>query len=430
MRWIKIVLIGLLLVVTGCENNIIISYNPELLDTIKFVKFEKRSDTGVAICDGADPDHLSLHFIVTGDQGSPITPTHSLLGRFGEEVEKVELLTLDEEDDGAVSLVNEGKLTFEANGVATTRQDLHFLIDLTKNIGATPAADNDSPRSGGVTSGEIDLLTNSLDTALKNSRKLYNDSKTSFPADPFGVQLSAFTGDAVGPGLKLLLKDEYVTDHTVIEEYFQRDSGNDKNYLTVYETAITYHRKFYDGLYRLLEVMGGDSGNQNVVLLTNGYDELFYDEDLFPAETPSAGIEAGTTSSRSEADLVTLATDTKIPLFIAANRSNQKSFGIKYIATVDQKLKNLACITNGIYFDTYLDQERCRKGQETQCFQSIDYSNIDTHMIGRLTHAIFGTWRLDIKYSGTGEHIGMVRITYRDGNQELNTEDMIYKVIQ
>lgn len=410
------ILIMAFLFMISCENNVIISYNPESFKDIQFVKFEKiDQNSNLVTCEeDAETNSYYVYFILKGSFGSSITPDHPSLGNIENEFE-IKFLEKSGTPDSNIQL-SSTKLEFVEN-VGTTdktaRQNLHFLVDFTKSNseGTTPSL------SGGFGSSTTEL--SKILTAIK-----------SFLTDtPFGIKYSAFTSkdkSNLENYIVYPVNRRYDTEKKNIELYLSPNS-NKSDYSSLFATISDTHRKLFDSYDRVITSMKEDVNNinKNLILISDGYEEAFYEtaeKNLDSCFNETTQVNT-CKSEKTEDEIFTLASTQKIPVFIGVNRSSIKSFpttdGKDKI--IDKKFRKLACITNGAYFSEY---------QEGSEFKNMTYNDMGK-VFGILEHAVFGIWRVKINFENTftEKYEGKIKIEYKggDGNE---TSETLYKIVK
>lgn len=417
------ILIMTFLFMISCENNVIISYNPESFKDIQFVKFEKiDQNSNLVTCEeDVETNSYYVYFILKGSFGSPITPDHPSLGNIEKEFE-IKFLEKSGTTDPNIQISSD-KLEFVEN-VGTTdktaRQNLHFLMDFTKTAteGTTPSL------SGGITSTELSECLTALKSFSENAETHFNSEKIILPTnDFFGFKFSAFTSKDVDEPIVYPISRKYDTKQQTILSYLNYNSAK-TDYKSLYTTASDTHRKLYDSYDKAVNLMIEDTSNKNknLIFLVSGYEEGFYETNNELA-TCLVDTTNKCKSVKTESDMFTLAGTQKIPVFIGANRNDTKSFPTTdgKDKAIDKKFRKLACITNGAYFSEY---------QEGNEFKNMTYNDMGK-VFSILEHAVFGVWRVKINFENTftEKYEGKIKIEYKGGDNN-ETSETLYKIVK
>ncbi len=393
----------ILLLLPACENGIVISYNPDDLESARFIKTEKiKNGTNELNCEYGDPTHTHkqddsyyVYFTLTSAKASPVNPESPKFSGIEDSL-SIEFQVKDDQgnfkkDDsiqvGTIEYVSPGKNLSE-------RQNFNFLIDVSDDT-CLDATDKDRcALSGGLSSISFGDMLNKISTALSNLYDYYDDENSFFIEDEFiGVKYLAFSAGGESNWFVKMITS-YITDMdgcsgSMSDQKNKRkiqcwlDLNSTSTYRGLKNESSKYHRKLWDGYIAAADLIKSDNNkNKNILLFTSGYEEAFYDTN--------SELSANNKSVHSEAEFFSAITaNDNIPVFIAPeDRSDTKSFPDTIGTSIDDKFYKLACLTNGAYFPYVF------KDNEWKPTQTSDYSA--QYIMGSVKDASYGTWRVKI----------------------------------
>ena len=397
-----------LLLLSSCENGVVLSYNPDELGSARFVKAEKVKNNeldcnyGEASHKHVQGDTYYIYFTLSSSNSTPINPENPKFS----DIQKSMQITF-EKKDASGNYVSDSAIQVDKNSIEflkfgknlNNRQNFNFLIDLYEESCLQSSDPNLCALSGGLNFNNFKDMVNKISTALVNLYYNYTSETANFIEDDFlGVKyfaMSVADSDSSSAYTKEMTST-YLTDMGDVQGSLNEPKNRKKirgwleandggSYLDLKNSYSKYHRKLFDGFIEVAENIKGDSHkNKSLVLITAGYDESYYDT--------TSGLEQGNKSSHSEDDFFNALTfDDNIQVFIVPeDRSDKKSFPDETGEEIDNKFYKLACLTNGAYYP-YLYRE------SDNAWKPVKPSDFSAKMvIGNIKEASYGMWRVKI----------------------------------
>ncbi len=393
----------ILLILPACENGVVISYNPDDLESVRFIKTEKiKNGTNELNCEYGDASHTHqqddsyyVYFTLTSANASPVNPENPKFSGIQDSL-SVEFQVKDDQgnfkkDDS----VQVGKIEYLSPGKdLKERQNFNFLIDVADDTCLDATDKNRCALSGGLTNIAFGDMLNKILTALSNMYNDFENDKSFFIEDEFlGVKYFAFSaGDSSNWFVKMISR--YITDIDGCSGSMTNASNKRKiqcwlelsdseTYRGLKNESSKYHRKLWDAYVAIADEVKSDSNkNKNILLFTSGYEEAFYDS--------ASELSATNKSVHSEDEFFNaISSSDNIPVFIAPeDRSDTRSFPVTTGTDIDDKFYKLACLTNGAYFPYVF------KGNEWIPTKTSHYSA--QYVMGNIKDASYGMWRVKI----------------------------------
>jgi len=446
---IAVIFLFFLLLLPACENGVIISYNPDELSSTKFIKSEKlKSGTDELNCDYSDPSHQHndgdsyyIYFTLKSGQDSPINPENELFVELAKtldiEFQKQETENNFVEDN---DIHTEGPIEFVSLGKdLTKRQNFNFLIDLMSKEPCIEGSDiNTCSLSFGLEQSVFNNFLGKILAYLSSEKIIFDKKHSDFIEDDFiGVNYMAFSAETDDDIWLAELTKIYLDNMDKCSGSLNSNKDkvlcwlelNDEGTYKDLRENAKFHRKLWDAYIKAANIVKDDSSkNKNIILLTSGYEEGYYDVDgLLDPKNQSISTEEQFFDAIKASD--------NIPVFIAPQtaRAELSSFpengGVAPDGTdIDNKFYKLACLTNGAYFP-----EVPNKQLEWRPVGINDY-NSTNGVIGKMKSASYGMWRVKVKFKNTANtdraYTGAFKIISNTGSKKLETSLVGYKVIR
>jgi len=402
----------ILFLLPACENGVIISYNPDDLESVRFIKTEKlKKGTNDLNCEYGDPSHehqqddsYYVYFTLTSENASPVNPESPRFTNIEDDLE----IEFQVKETGTGNFVKDdniqvGEIKYLSLGkTLDKRQNFNFLIDVADETCLDPSDKDLCSLSGGLSSISFGDMLNKISIALANMYSDFDSGASYFIEnndDFLGVKYFAFSAGEESNWLKKMLA-RYITDMDDCNDLMSDAKSKKKIqcWLTAHEepayrdmknNSAKYHRKLWDAYVAAADNLKADTNNQNKNLLvfTSGYEEAYYDTN--------SELGDNNKSVHDEAEFFNIIKPTdNIPVFIAPeDRSDIKSFpenlGIAPDGTdIDNKFYKLACLTNGAYFP------HIYKNNNWEKVKTSSYSA--KYIMGNIKDASYGMWRVKI----------------------------------
>ena len=418
-----ILLLFLLLMIPACENGVRISYNPESLDKIYFIKSEKL-DGNELNCDYGEDSHKHssrsnyyIYFTMNGDNFSPVLEKEGTFETAFKDL-KVQFIK-----DGIVdkNVKNQSDLEFiSLRDDDKKNLNLALLLDITKYNVCNGSNDEECSFSGSGYTGSKDIqdFLGRVKSFLNNGYGHFKTDGAVYPMKSFfGTIYMAFSMNKPWSGgegntgyYQFNSNYKSLYGKTANKQYTELTKASGESYKGV---EALKHRKLFDNYLTATGVLKKKSNkikNQSLVMFLKGYEEGVFDLD--GKLTP--GNLRGNKSESTEEDFINALDDAtkSIPVFIGACRDQDKcsKTGESLTKENDNSLYKIACKTGGAYFPEFYDKNS--NSWKEASSNSADY----TSFFDKVEYSVYGMWRIKVQMDDTedGDYTGTVKFTVGD----------------